>query len=79
VARPPWGECARCGFKFRLNLLHKEWSGARVCRGPGTNDCFDPKPAELAPPGARPEGVPVPNAAPKTEPVYAKYTDGSHL
>jgi hypothetical protein len=79
MAKSPYGECARCGFKFRLNQLHKEWSGSRVCKGPGTNDCFDPKPAELSPPRAKPEGVPLPNAAPAADMVFAKFTDGSHL
>lgn len=74
MARPPWGECPRCGFKRRLNTFKREWTGERVCK-----DCWDPKPAELTPPRARPEGVPVRNPAPETEPVYAKYIDGSHL
>ena len=77
--RAPWGECARCGFKFRLTQMRKEWTGRRVCKGPGTNQCWDPKPAELKPPKVKPEGLPKPNAAPKTEPVYAKYTTGAHL
>jgi hypothetical protein len=75
----PYGECQRCGFTYHLDKIHKEWSGARVCKGAGTNDCWDPKPAELKPPKVKPEGVPVQNAAPQTEPIYAKYTDGSHL
>lgn len=70
----PWGECPRCGFKRRLNTFRKEWTGERVCR-----DCWDPKPAEMKPPRVKPEGVPVPNAQPETEPVFAKFTDGSHL
>lgn len=74
MARGPWGECSRCGFKRRVSEIKREWSGARVCP-----ECFDPKPAELKPPRVRPEGVPVHNAAPETEEVYAKYTDGSHL
>jgi hypothetical protein len=74
MAGGAWGECPRCGFRRRLRTFRKEWTGERVCK-----DCFDPKPAELTTPKIRPEGVPLPNAAPETDPVYAKYTDGSHL
>jgi hypothetical protein len=62
----PWGECARCGFKRRLDQLTKEWTGLRVC----ADTCKDPKPAELKPPIVKPEGVPLPTAAPATEPVF---------
>jgi hypothetical protein len=41
----------RCGFKYRLNELKKEWTGLRVCK-----PCFDPRPAELKPPRYKPEG-----------------------
>lgn len=74
MAGGAWGECPRCGFRRRLKTFSKEWTGLRVCR-----DCHDPKPPELNPPKIKPEGVPVWNAAPETEAVYAKYTDGSHL
>jgi hypothetical protein len=57
----PYGECMRCGFKYRLPQLRKEWTGLRVC-GP----CFDPKPPELKPPKYKPEGLPKPNASPET-------------
>jgi hypothetical protein len=70
----PKGECPRCGLIRRLNEFRKEWTGLRVCR-----PCFDPKPAELRPPRVKPEGVPLRNAAPETEPVFNKFTDGSHL
>ncbi len=71
----PWGSCMRCGFKRRLPELVKEWTGLRVCR----DDCRDPKPVEMRPPSARPEGLPLPNASPEPEPVYGRYTTGSHL
>lgn len=61
-----YGECARCGFKRKLNQLCREWTGLRVCR----DTCHDPKPAEMKAPRVRPEGVPLPNAAPATEPVF---------
>ena len=62
----PWGECMRCGFKRRLPDLCKEWTGLRVCR----DTCKDPKPAEMKAPRVRPEGVPLPNASPATDPVF---------
>lgn len=62
----PWGECQRCGFKRRLSMIVTEWSGLRVCR----DTCRDPRPAELTPPRVKPEGVPLPNAAPATAPVF---------
>lgn len=61
----PWGECQRCGFDVRLNKMRKEWSGLRVC-GP----CWDPKPAETRAPLVRPEGLPRPDAAPATDPIF---------
>jgi hypothetical protein len=61
----PWGECMRCGFKYRLTALCKEWTGLRVCKG-----CFDPKPPELKPPSYKPEGLPRPDASPQTEPIF---------
>ena len=72
MRKPPWGECQRCGFKFRLTQIKKEWSGLRVCKGPGTNNCWDPKPKDKKPPNYRPEGLPLPNAAPATEPVFGR-------
>lgn len=62
----PWGECQRCGFKRRLNMLCKEWTGLRVCK----DKCRDPKPADLRPPKIKPEGMPLPCASPATEPIY---------
>lgn len=32
----PNGICDRCGFKFPLSALRKEWTGLRVC-----NQCLD--------------------------------------
>lgn len=74
MAQSPWGSCPRCGFRRRLSSFRKEWSGSRVC-----SDCFDPKPTDLTPPRIRPEGVPVPNASPEPELVFAKILDGSGL
>ena len=63
---PPWGECMRCGFKRRLNMLCKEWTGLRVCK----DTCRDPRPAEHRAPKIKPEGVPVPTASPATTPIF---------
>lgn len=35
--------CDRCGFKYKSHQLVKEWTGLRVCRGGGTNDCWEPR------------------------------------
>lgn len=58
------GECQRCGFIRMLSELRREWTGLKVCP-----DCWDPKPAEQRPPRVKPEGVPVPGAAPETTPI----------
>lgn len=54
------GYCERCDFRYPLIRIRTEWSGLRVCP-----DCFDPRPPELSPPNLKPEGVPLPNAAPE--------------
>lgn len=33
--------CMRCGFKYWNNQIALEWTGLRVCRGAGTNNCFE--------------------------------------
>lgn len=60
-----WGECQRCGFKRHLSELRQEWTGLKVC----SDTCWDPKPAEMHAPSVKPEGVPVPGAAPETTPI----------
>lgn len=56
--------CDRCGFEYKNDKLFKEWTGLRVCRGPGTNECWEPrhpqdyvkgKADRQAPPWVRPE------------------------
>lgn len=56
--------CDRCGFKFKSRQIRMEWTGLRVCAGPGTNDCWEPRhPQEFlrgrkddqAPPWSRPD------------------------
>lgn len=46
-------QCPRCGFDYKLRTLVKEWTGLRVCP-----DCRDPKPEDLRPIRAKPEGLP---------------------
>ena len=57
--------CDRCGFEYKSRQLSKEWTGLRTCRGPNTNDCWEPrhpqetlraKPDRQAVPWTRPEG-----------------------
>lgn len=36
-------DCDRCGFTFKNRQLAKEWTGLRVCKGPDTNDCWEPR------------------------------------
>jgi hypothetical protein len=55
-----YGQCPRCGLVDRLNAMHKEWTGARVCK-----DCLDPRPEDTLPPCVGPEGLPRPDALPK--------------
>ena len=33
--------CERCGFVFHADKKKVEWTGAIVCGGPGSNDCFE--------------------------------------
>jgi|GEM_PF-4573472 len=54
------GVCMRCGFKYHLHNIVKEWTSARVCR-----ECVDPKPEETKPPKVTPEGLPKKNASPE--------------
>lgn len=65
TSKHPKGVCMRCGFKFDLHRLTKEWTGLRVCK-----DCRDPRPPETVPIHLGPEGLPKPNASPEPEPVF---------
>lgn len=56
--------CARCGLRCKARQLRKEWTGLRVCHGPGTRNCWEPrhpqdsvrgKPDRQAPPWVQPE------------------------
>jgi len=57
--------CDRCGTDYKARQLKLEWTGLRVCHGPGTNDCWEERhPQDLlrgkkddqAPPWTRPRG-----------------------
>lgn len=39
-----WGVCDRCGLRFYLRQLAKEWTGSKVCAS-----CFEPKHPQLTP------------------------------
>lgn len=58
------GICDRCGFRFPLRTLRKEWSGLMVCP-----DDWDPKPRTLNPPRIYPEGMPIANSRAEPEPI----------
>lgn len=56
--------CDRCGFKYWNHQTAKEWTGLMVCKGQGTNNCWEPrhpqeflraKPDKQAVPDPRPE------------------------
>jgi len=60
--------CDRCGHKFKARQLRVEWTGLRVCHGPGSNNCWEPRhPQDFvkgrkdyqAPPWVRPEPPPI--------------------
>lgn len=60
-----WGICQRCGWKYDLSDLKREWTNLRVCK-----PCHDPKPAYLNPPKIGPEGLVLPNAAPQPDDIF---------
>lgn len=56
--------CDRCGSEYKSDQLRLEWTNLRVCCGPGTNGCWEPRhPQDMvkgkadrqAPPWVRPE------------------------
>ncbi len=66
----PWAICDRCGCRFRLRDLRKEWTGLMVC----PKD-WDPRPADHRPPRIRPEGLPYPDARPEPPPLFIDPAD----
>lgn len=61
----PWGICQRCGWKYRLSAIRKEWTNLRVCPS-----CWDPRPKQLTAPKIGPEGQPLPNSAPQPTDIF---------
>jgi len=39
--------CHRCGGKYKSSQVRFEWTGLRVCFGPNTRECWDPKHPQL--------------------------------
>lgn len=64
----PWGICDRCGFKYRLDELVKEWTGFRVC-----SKCLDPKHPQLDIQG-KPEKIVVEDARPEPDDNFTDRT-----
>jgi hypothetical protein len=64
----PWAICDRCGQRWRLNELRKEWSGLMVCPPD-----WDPLPDTMRPPRVIPEGLPVPNARPEPPDTFVTH------
>jgi len=69
-AKGEWNfECDRCGFKFKSGQIAQEWTGLRVCRGPGTNDCWEPKHPQQSLRGRKDDQAP-PWTRPDPEPTF---------
>lgn len=67
----PLGICDRCGFRYHLDELRKDWSGSMVCPAD-----WDPKPDTLNPPRVFPEGLPVRDARPEQPNVFVDHNIG---
>ena len=44
LGKKAWGLCDRCGQRYLLNDLRKEWQGLKVCL-----ECYEPKHPQLEP------------------------------
>lgn len=58
--------CMRCGFKRRQRDIAKEWTNLLVCR----DTCLDPYPPDMIPPRVWPEGIPIPDPAPRPPDIF---------
>ena len=57
-------QCDRCGVQYYRAQTQKEWTGALVCRGPGTFECWEPRhPVDYV--RTKPENVTVRDARPR--------------
>ena len=45
VGKHALAHCDRCGFRYKLLELRKEWNGLKTCP-----ECYDPKHPQLEPP-----------------------------
>jgi hypothetical protein len=66
-----WGVCQKCGWKYDLNDLKREWTNLRVC-----TTCWDPRPPQLSAPSVKPEGLARQDASP--EPTFAEAASESY-
>ena len=58
--------CDRCGSEYKARQLRMEWTGLRVCSGPLTRNCWEPRhPQDFV------RGVKDPQAPPWTRPEAA--------
>ncbi len=60
----------RCGFKYNLDQIHRQWDGLKVCAS-----CLDRKPEDMSPPHLTPEGLPKHNASPDPVPEFRDPSD----
>jgi len=61
--------CDRCGFHYHNTQLRLEWTGLRVCHGPGTNNCWEPRHPQDYVRGVR-DGQSPPWTRPEPDPIY---------
>lgn len=65
--------CQRCGFQYKAEQLEQEWTGHYVCKGPGTNDCWEPRhPQDFV--KVRPDTGKVPYTRPEPRPQFVDVT-----
>jgi len=73
----PYGICDRCGFRYYLKQLRKEWNGLKTCP-----ECYEPKHPQLEPrtnltdPQAVREPRPDISVSPTTFRLYTNYDLG---
>ncbi len=61
--------CDRCGFLYKSHNKRKEWTGLIVCKGAGTNNCWEPRhPQDFV--RARAEENAVKESRPDSDPKY---------
>lgn len=58
-------QCDRCGASYLDDKVVTEWTGAVVCRGPGTRNCWEPRHSQDMV-RARADDSSVDNARPRT-------------